>query len=324
MRPDGSVHQYCPPEQVASEMDRLVELHRRHLDQEVAPEVEAAWLHHRFTQIHPFQDGNGRIARALATLVFIREGWFPLVISRDDRDRYIDALEASDRGNLAALIEVFAARQKRAFVSALAIAQDVVQEGERIDQVIAAIGDMFARRDAAFREEIESAKQMADKAWSSAIERFQQVGQQLETSIAVPGHDRRVFVDLTAHDDERKRSWHRWQIVHAAKDLEYFAGLGDFSCWVRMGLDTEAGRSEILLSLHTIGREYRGVVGAALVFFRRTESEAGERQISEIETVCDDVFQINYKEDESAMLDRFAHWLDRGLLRALETWRRGE
>jgi len=22
------------------------------------PEIEAAWLHHRFTQIHPFQDGN--------------------------------------------------------------------------------------------------------------------------------------------------------------------------------------------------------------------------------------------------------------------------
>ena len=46
------------------------ELHRNHHD--VAPEVEAAWLHHRFTQIHPFQDGNGRIARALATLIFVK------------------------------------------------------------------------------------------------------------------------------------------------------------------------------------------------------------------------------------------------------------
>ena len=35
-----------------------------------AREIEATWLHHRFTQIHPFQDGNGRVARALASLVF--------------------------------------------------------------------------------------------------------------------------------------------------------------------------------------------------------------------------------------------------------------
>ena len=61
-RPDGSVHLYCPPEQVASEMDRLIEFHMAH--DGIAPEVEAAWLHHRFAQIHPFQDGNGRIARA--------------------------------------------------------------------------------------------------------------------------------------------------------------------------------------------------------------------------------------------------------------------
>lgn len=39
-RRDGQIHEYCPPEQVASEMDRLIELHRRH--GEVAPEVEAA------------------------------------------------------------------------------------------------------------------------------------------------------------------------------------------------------------------------------------------------------------------------------------------
>ena len=63
LRPDGSVHEYSPPEHVAAEMDQLMEMHHAHVGG--APEVEAAWLHHRFAQIHPFQDGNGRIARAL-------------------------------------------------------------------------------------------------------------------------------------------------------------------------------------------------------------------------------------------------------------------
>jgi len=87
-------------------MDRLIELHQEHLSKEITPEVEAAWLHHRFIQIHPFQDGNGRMARTLASLVFLRVGWFPLVIHRDDRDVYIDALEEADRGDLNPLIQL--------------------------------------------------------------------------------------------------------------------------------------------------------------------------------------------------------------------------
>lgn len=98
----------------------------------------------------------------------------------------------------------------------------------------------------------------------------------------------------------------------------------DFSSWVRLGLETEAGRGEILLSLHTIGSEFRGIVGASVVFFRRSESGDGERELSEVDVVCDDVFQINYKEELAAVEPRFFRWLERGLVRALETWRRGE
>lgn len=89
-------------------------------------------------------------------------------------------------------------------------------------------------------------------------------------------------------------------------------------------METENGRSEILLSFHTIGQTFRGLVGASLSFYRRQESEAGERQIVDHQTVCDEVFQINYKESEDAVRARFRHWLEAGLVRALETWRQGE
>ena len=118
-KPDGAVHEYCPPEQVTVEMERLIALHDRYRREGVAPEVLSAWLHHRFVQIHPFQDGNGRVARALASLVFLREGWFPLVINRDQRTDYIHALAAADRGNLAPLVGMFAGTQRKAFVNSL-------------------------------------------------------------------------------------------------------------------------------------------------------------------------------------------------------------
>ena len=104
-------------------MERLVGLHASHEGLGVPPEIEAAWLHHRFTQIHPFQDGNGRVARALASLVFLRAGWFPLVIvgSGEDRNAYIRALEAADAGDLAPVVELFASVQRREFRKALSI-----------------------------------------------------------------------------------------------------------------------------------------------------------------------------------------------------------
>ena len=66
-RPDGGIHEYCPPVQVDSEIDNLVEWHGKHKAKGYHPLLVAAWLHHAFSQIHPFQDGNGRVARALLT-----------------------------------------------------------------------------------------------------------------------------------------------------------------------------------------------------------------------------------------------------------------
>ena len=68
-RDDGTVHEYCPWEHVASEMDRLIELHRQHEQRAILALVEAKRrLHHAFTQIHPFQDGNGQSGSGVGEL----------------------------------------------------------------------------------------------------------------------------------------------------------------------------------------------------------------------------------------------------------------
>jgi hypothetical protein len=106
--------------------------------------------------------------------------------------RYIEALEKADRGDLPPLISLFASRQKRAFVGALGIAREVAQETERVDQVIEAIGDMYQRRDAAFRRELESAKHVAVQVWTSARRRFAAVSSIVDTlhrHVVAPGRD---------------------------------------------------------------------------------------------------------------------------------------
>ncbi len=68
-RPSGSIHEYCPPLQVDCELENLLYLYEEYQKEncEYHALLTGAWLHHRFTQIHPFQDGNGRVARALLT-----------------------------------------------------------------------------------------------------------------------------------------------------------------------------------------------------------------------------------------------------------------
>ena len=105
-RADGSLLEFAPPEQAAGEIERLVEIYNGM--NENHPVISAAWMHHRFVQIHPFQDGNGRVARALTLLAFERRNYAPLVVDRDSRARYLQALDKANTGDLAPLGKLFA------------------------------------------------------------------------------------------------------------------------------------------------------------------------------------------------------------------------
>jgi Fic family protein len=65
-----------------------------------APDTpEAAFTaHRRLVEIHPFNDGNGRTARLLMNLVFIRGGYPPIAVRPEDRPDYIRALQRSQAG----------------------------------------------------------------------------------------------------------------------------------------------------------------------------------------------------------------------------------
>lgn len=105
-RADGSLLQYTPPEHVQSQMELLV---KRYPETAGAhPVIRAAWLHHRFICIHPFADGNGRVARALTLLALLQTHYAPLVVDRRNRADYIRALDAANDGDLRPLIRFFA------------------------------------------------------------------------------------------------------------------------------------------------------------------------------------------------------------------------
>jgi Fic family protein len=49
-------------------------------------------MHISFAGIHPFYDGNGRLARLVANLPLLKHGYLPIIVSSENRAEYIELL----------------------------------------------------------------------------------------------------------------------------------------------------------------------------------------------------------------------------------------
>lgn len=67
-----------------------------------------AQIHHRFEQVHPFIDGNGRTGRLLLNLALVRLGYPPVIVLKRERPSYLAALQKADAGDYGLLGEMLA------------------------------------------------------------------------------------------------------------------------------------------------------------------------------------------------------------------------
>lgn len=64
-------------------------------------------FHHKYLQIHPFKDGNGRVARELLNYILEKKDYPPIVIPVSRRQEYMEFLEKADDGNVIPLLGFF-------------------------------------------------------------------------------------------------------------------------------------------------------------------------------------------------------------------------
>ncbi len=102
--PNGNIHRYVEPIQVQPQMQELVEWINT-ISQEIHPIVVASITHYNLVRIHAFDDGNGRGARILTNLMLIKHHYFPVVIRREKKRKYLQTLQKADRGDIAPFIE---------------------------------------------------------------------------------------------------------------------------------------------------------------------------------------------------------------------------
>lgn len=85
-----------PPEKVESEMKRLINWYASNKNK-IHPVKLTSLFHGKFEQIHPFEDGNGRVGRFLINVILINNKYPPLIIRKSQRIAYLTALEKFDK-----------------------------------------------------------------------------------------------------------------------------------------------------------------------------------------------------------------------------------
>lgn len=307
---DGSgVHEYCPPVHVASEMERLVDLYHAMPDEH--PEVRAAWLHHAFTQIHPFQDGNGRVARALASIDFIRAGWFPLLVTRDQKAPYLDALRRADGGDLAPLVQHFAGSQERLLARAVSVAEDTVSSQLGLDAILEAAD---ARRQERADDYADLRAQMAERMRGLVLED----GRRALLDVARLVMEKVQHVSTRVRDSEPgDRHWYRQQLIAIARQRDYWADMNDQRYWARLQLKN-GGTTDLVLATHFIGSISPGAA-VALVFLdhRGPDEHAGDHRPV---TVPSEPLTLVVDEQPDVQRRRFGKWLEAAIRQALAQW----
>ena len=314
------IHKYCPPISVVGEMERLIKLYLDYEAKKVPPEILSAWLHHRFTQIHPFQDGNGRIARALASLVFIKCGLFPLVIRNSDRENYISALEAADNENFTPIVRLFSRRQRDSILSALGIQQQV-EQAKHWQQVIKKTVNTLNKKSKAEKEQIQKIYNVAGKLQDIVEDKFTEVQKELERqlkSVETTGRESYKASTRKAKDGEIDSHYFKHQIIQMANKHRYYANTDYYKSWTRLTIQTTT-IFETVFSIHGYGHPNNGVMVVSGFTFEKADSEEGVEKIS-TKPSNTDIFQFNYLESEEHIIKRFDEWLDESIMFSLAEW----
>ena len=316
-RPDGTVHGYCPPIHVDAEVDNLLAWIAEYSSED--PVLVAAWLHHRFTQIHPYQDGNGRVARALTTLVLLRANLLPVVVDRDLRTDYLSALEAADRSNLAPLVDMFSRLEKNAILQALSVDADVALSSQKnlTSAVIGALSDKLGRRKREAIAELRRVNTVASELRAQAERIVRNSLDELEPTLVQLGAPNQQV--MLGGPEEKNSYWYQYEVVQSANELQSFANLAEDHYFVLGLTRVKNVRMTFLVSFHHVGRELSGIMEAIAISQLSFDERQDEARTNERFALCStEPFAFSHLSKAPALAAPFAQWLDAALAVAIK------
>ncbi len=133
---------YRPPEHL--DVPRLMaqyitELRRAEHENTLHGFTIGVYAHWAFSRIHPFVDGNGRMARILQDIYFLRHNLVPAPIPFQQVDAYYESLQSADSGNVAPLNEFVANATLESLQKYRAAIEDFDQEDSWLNELVESV-----------------------------------------------------------------------------------------------------------------------------------------------------------------------------------------
>merc|ERR1719464_351384 len=108
---------FAPPLEVENLLKNLLQWLSRSTAKGVHPFLLAVSCHTIFVRIHPFRDGNGRMARLLMNYVLLRAGYPALIVLTAKKTQYFEALRAWDSGSTETLTKFMLGMLEESFAT---------------------------------------------------------------------------------------------------------------------------------------------------------------------------------------------------------------
>lgn len=265
-------YRYCPPEHVDAEMDNLITIYDDLLKKNIHPVIIAAWFHHAFSIIHPFQDGNGRLARLLASLIFIKFGFFPLTVLREDaKDFYINSLEAADKGNPQSLVDYFVNLQRANIERALNL--KTISATSSFEHVADILSEKLKN------QKLKKERERLSRIESNRLSVFQQSNEilndfanELQKKMKGTAH---IYLTSCSPDATQKQHYFTNQIVKFASKHNYYYNRFLPKGWFRFVFEiTDQKIYQLIITEHHFGYQDDSYAIGAILEFIESEDEA--------------------------------------------------
>ena len=165
--PDGSVHAYAPVDLTPEEMHRLCNELNSEEFLSAHPILQASYAHYALVVIHPFADGNGRVARALGSVFTYRSSSVPLLILVENRQSYLESLRAADTGNYQLFVDFILERG----LDAIKLFDESIRAAmaPSVDDTVAKLNGLYVTKEGYSHKDVDMAGENFIKAFEQAM-----------------------------------------------------------------------------------------------------------------------------------------------------------
>lgn len=141
----GEIFRFATPEETPAKMQDLMQwLQSNKEKKDFNPVFVAANFHYQFIRIHPFDDGNGRIARILMNFILIQYGYPPVIIKTEDKNNYYKVLRQADAGIIEPFVDYIAVNLIHSLEIMIKGAKgEAIEEPDDIDKELTLLENKF-------------------------------------------------------------------------------------------------------------------------------------------------------------------------------------